>query len=79
MDQLIALKNRIGNLQLLTDHENTQKSAKEFKHWVRTRNPKFRRKHLIPTSRSLYSLRRFESFLIKRENLIRSRLKRLFA
>lgn len=79
MDQLIGLRNRIGNLQLLTDRENSQKNAKEFKNWVRTRNQKFRRKHLIPTSRRLYSLRRFESFLEKRENLIRSHLKRLFA
>lgn len=78
-DRLIEMKDRIGNLQLLTDRENTQKRAQEFRHWVRTRNQKFRRKHLIPTSRRLYSLRRFEKFLENRERLIRSRLNQLFA
>jgi hypothetical protein len=79
MDRLIELKDRFGNLQLLTDRENTNKHAQEFKQWVRTRNQSFRRKHLIPKPRRLYSLRRFESFLEHRERLIRSRLKQLFS
>jgi hypothetical protein len=79
LDRLIGLKDRLGNLQLLTDRENTNKRAQEFKKWVRTRNQSFRRRHLIPKSKRLHSLGRFESFLQHRERLIRSHLKQLFS
>jgi Protein of unknown function DUF262/Protein of unknown function (DUF1524) len=78
-EQFMALKDRIGNLELLTDQENRQKLAQPFEKWVRTRNASFRRKHLIPKARSLYSLKQFEKFLQRRERLIRSRLKDVFA
>src|SRR5207245_6542535 len=58
-ERYIALKDRIGNLELLTEQENRQKLAQPFEKWVRTRNTSFRRKHLIPKTRSFYSLKRF--------------------
>jgi len=78
-DRFYALKDRICNLQLLTDRENTQKRAQEFKVWIRTRNQSFRSKHLIPKARRLYAFKQFERFLEQRERLIRSRFDRLFA
>lgn len=78
-DRLIELKDRIGNLQLLTERENTRKKAKEFKTWIRTQNQMFRRKHLIPNSRRLHGLKQFEKFLKDRERRIRYRLDQLFA
>lgn len=78
-EELLVLKDRIGNLQLLTEDENRQKLAKPFEKWVKTRNVSFRRKHLIPKNRTLYSLRQFRKFLEQREQKIRSRLKKLFA
>jgi hypothetical protein len=78
-EPIIKLRDHIGNLQLLTERENTQKRGQEFKVWIRTRKPMFRRIHLIPRSRRLYSLKQFENFLAQRERLIRSRLNRIFA
>ena len=79
VERFTELSNRIGNLQLLTERENTQKRGQEFKDWIRTRSSSFRRLHLIPKSRRLYALKQFEKFLAQRERLIRSRLDRLFA
>jgi hypothetical protein len=78
-ERFFEAKDHIANLQLLTDRENTQKRAQEFKVWIRTRSQNFRHKHLIPKSRRLHSLKQFEKFLENRERLIRSRLNRLFA
>lgn len=74
-----VLKDRIGNLQLLSEDENRQKLAKPFEKWVKTRNASFRRKHLIPKDDKLYTLQQFKKFLEQRERLIRLRLKKVFA
>jgi hypothetical protein len=71
-------RNRLANLQLLTQRENRQKSSKSFLHWLRTRSRAFKRRHLIPTSSKLYALTKFSGFLNARERLIRRRLRGLF-
>ena len=40
--------NTLQNLQLLTDSENTVKSSKPFDQWLKTRDPAFCSRHLIP-------------------------------
>lgn len=69
----------IGNLELLPDRENHEKSALPFDEWIRTRDEGFKRRHLIPDDQNLYNLSRFEQFLDAREELIRQRLSQLFA
>jgi hypothetical protein len=72
------LNNRLANLELLTNHENTSKSGKEFSEWIRSRSRNFAKRHRIPRDRRLYALRRFPAFIKRREALIASRLRSLF-
>jgi hypothetical protein len=72
--------NRIGNLELLTSHENQEKSNQDFGQWIISRDADFRKRHLIPDDGSLFTFVRFEEFITEREKLIRERLLRnLFA
>lgn len=73
-----SLSTRLANLELLTNHENTSKSGKEFSDWIRSRSRNFANRHRIPRNRRLYTLRRFPAFLRRREALITSRLRALF-
>ncbi len=77
-DRYKELRDRLGNLELLLPHENEEKSAKNFSEWVKTRDPGFRREHLIPDDDGLLTLGRFEEFVATREGLIRERLALLF-
>jgi hypothetical protein len=72
------LRDRLGNLELLLPEENLEKSAKDFASWVETREPGFRREHLIPEDDDLLALGRFDEFLSAREDLMRGRLALLF-
>ena len=71
--------NRIGNLQLLIASENIEKTDKEFDKWITSRDPSYRKRHLIPDDRRLFKFEYFEEFVNAREELIRARLKLLLA
>jgi hypothetical protein len=70
-------KDRLGNLCLLLDAENEEKSNKSFEEWVATRSVDFRQRHLIPDDSGLYRFENFDRFLQAREELIRDRLKKV--
>ena len=70
-------KDRLGNLCLLLDAENEEKSNKSFEEWVTTRSSDFKQRHLIPDDSGLYSFDKFDLFLQAREELIRDRLKKV--
>jgi hypothetical protein len=72
------LKDKVGNLELLLPHENQEKSDQPFDKWITTRDPTFRKRHLIPDEPELWRFENFEGFVKKREELIKSRLKLLF-
>jgi hypothetical protein len=74
----INMKNRLGNLCLLLASENTGKQDMPVEDWLRSREPGFLKRHLIPEDQALWQLERFPEFLKAREVLIRSRLKTLF-
>jgi hypothetical protein len=74
-----ALMNRIGNLELLLAAENFEKANQGFDTWLKTRDSGFRERHLIPADDGLLALDKFEEFVSAREQLIRARLKKLFA
>jgi len=74
-----GLMNRLGNLELLTAHENLEKSGQDAQAWFDTRDIDFKQRHLIPTDPELLRFDRFEDFIAAREDLIRGRLRRLFA
>jgi hypothetical protein len=69
--------NYLANLQLLTDSENLSKSAAPFDEWIQTREPAFRRRHLIPDDLPSYDFDSFEDFFTRRSALIRTALQGL--
>jgi Protein of unknown function (DUF1524) len=70
----LELMHRIGNLQLLLPQENLEKSNQDFECWLASRDPSFRRRHLIPDDNHLLSFDHFEEFIDAREELIRKHL-----
>ena len=78
-DRYRSKMNCLGNLQLLLADENTAKQDKPFEEWIATRDNGFKKRHLIPDDPNLWKLDRFEDFIKAREELIATRLKKLFA
>lgn len=68
--------NLVPNLQLLTDAENLSKNATPFADWIRTRDPAFRKRHLIPDLPA-YDFDSFGGFVKARTDLIVAVLKQL--
>lgn len=66
--------NSIGNLQLLTDSENLEKSAEDFETWFATRDTNFKDRNTIPTI-STYNFDNFLEFITERKKLLVKRLK----
>lgn len=68
--------NVLPNLQLLTDSENLSKNATPFDDWIRTRDPEFHKRHLVPEM-AAYGLDTFDEFVKGRTELIVAALKAL--
>lgn len=68
--------NSLANLQLLTDTENLSKNATPFDEWLKTRDPAFRKRHLIPQLPA-YGFDAFEQFQKERTKLIALALKQI--
>jgi hypothetical protein len=68
--------NVLANLQLLTDSENLSKNATPFERWIQTRDPDFRKRHLIP-SLPAYDFDAFEEFWKERAAQIVTMLKQI--
>jgi hypothetical protein len=66
--------NVLSNLQLLTDSENLSKNAMPFEDWIRTRDPAFHKRHLVPEV-ATYGFDTFEEFVSGRIDLIVAALK----
>jgi len=73
----LELRDRVANLELLTEPENRSKSDQDFASWLETRSDAFRHTHLIPEDDGLLDFERFEDFVAAREVLIRGRLEKL--
>lgn len=76
-EQFRQLHDKLGNLELIMGRENAGKSDQDFAMWLRTRNPEFRHRHLIPENDDLLKLDRFDEFVEERERLIRARLEQV--
>ena len=66
---------RLGNLQLLPDRENLEKSNTDFATWVQTRDAGFLQRNLIPDDKTLWAPHRLKQFVQAREALIRAYVK----
>jgi hypothetical protein len=74
----INKRDRLGNLCLLLAPENMGKQDMPVDEWLRSREPGFLKRHLIPDDQALWKFERFPDFLEAREDLVRRRLKALF-
>lgn len=75
----LELCNRLGNLELLEEHENNEKRAKSFDTWISSRDEVFLRRHLIPRDRELYRFENLEAFIAAREALLTERFNHVLA
>ncbi len=75
MAQIIQHVDRLGNLQLLPDRENLEKSNTDFATWVQTRDAGFLQRNLIPEDKTLWSPDKLTQFVQAREALIRAHVK----
>ncbi len=69
-----ASANSLGNLMLLDPQENRKKGAEKFETWIRTREPAFLKRHLIPIDERLWQVECFPEFLRERSRLVLDRL-----
>ena len=72
---LLANFNTIVNLELLTAFENSEKNAKPFEEWIKTRDPKFKERHCIPNVEYTYD--KFEIFIKRRKEILHEKLKNI--
>jgi hypothetical protein len=77
-EALVEVSNRLGNLQILTETENKEKSGTEFSKWIGSRGKSFYERQLIPMDEALWGISKFEKFVSERERLISARLQSLF-
>jgi hypothetical protein len=70
----LELRDRLGNLELLSAQKNLDKSGQPFEQWLASRDSGFRTRHLIPDDPNLLGIEYFEEFVQVREVLIRNRL-----
>ena len=66
--------NTILNLQLLTETENLEKSAKDFDSWISTRDDNYKSRHCIPVLSS-YLFGNFMDFINERKRILQGKLK----
>lgn len=76
VDLYVKVFNLLPNLQLLTESENLSKNATPFDTWLKTRDSRFKKRHLIPDMPS-YDLDFFDRFALERTETIRAALKAL--
>lgn len=71
---ILAAVDRLGNLQLLIERENLEKSDLAFETWIETRDRSFLDAHLIPDRPVLWRVAMLPEFVLARDALIREQL-----
>lgn len=77
IERILECVNRLGNLQLLLERENLEKSDSPFAHWIQTRDEAFLARHLVPNRPGLWNVAELSDFVDAREEMIRCRLRQL--
>lgn len=70
----LSTYNTICNLELLDDSENKSKNKESFDSWIKTRDEKFKERHMIPEMES-YDFDHFLEFADKRKDMMAKKLK----
>ncbi|MFD1513438.1 GmrSD restriction endonuclease domain-containing protein [Halomarina rubra] len=67
-------RDKLANLQLLTEGENTSKQDTPFEEWVTGQARPFYKRHFIPQNPELHELDNFDEFVMERRELIKQHL-----
>ncbi|GAB3704430.1 GmrSD restriction endonuclease domain-containing protein [Halorubrum pallidum] len=67
-------RDKLANLQLLTEGENTAKQDAPFEEWVTDQNEGFYDRHFIPTDPEYHKLENFDKFVEERRKRIKAHL-----
>jgi len=74
IDRLLEAADRIGNLQLITSHDNVSKNDRSFNDWIESRDRAYFARHLIPHEPHLWDVLMLPEFVQAREKLIEKKL-----
>lgn len=72
-------RDKLANLQLLTEGENTTKQDTPFETWVNSQNAGFYDRHLIPKDPDYHRLENFDEFVEHRREKIKDHLKSMLS
>jgi len=67
-------RDKLANLQLLTENENETKQDKSFGEWVTNQNEGFYQRHFIPENPEYHKLENFDQFVAERRERIKQHL-----
>ena len=67
-------RDKLANLQLLTENENETKQDKSFEQWVTNQNDEFYQRHFIPENPEYHKLENFDQFVAERRKRIKQHL-----
>jgi len=67
-------RDKLANLQLLTENENETKQDKSFEQWVTNQNDEFYQRHFIPENPEYHKLENFDQFVVERRKRIKQHL-----
>ncbi|MBF0503431.1 MAG: DUF1524 domain-containing protein [Candidatus Riflebacteria bacterium] len=68
--------NTLVNLELLPETENKSKNAADFNDWIKTRDAKFKTRHMIPNC--CLDFNEFLDFVMSRKEIMAKRLEEIF-
>jgi hypothetical protein len=68
------LRDDFGNLALVIAGENAGNKEHPLDDWLATRSPEYLNRHLIPGDKTLWHIDKYDSFLIERRKLLRTRI-----
>lgn len=74
INEILAARDSLGNLQLIRGDENIEKCAIPFRSWITGRDRGFLERHMIPDRPDLWDVTSLPDFVRAREALMRERL-----
>jgi hypothetical protein len=73
------LRDDFGNLALVIAGENAGNKEHPLDDWLATRSPEYLNRHLIPGDKTLWHIDKYDSFLIERRKLLRTRIQQVLS
>lgn len=74
IDRFVDERDKLANLQLLTERENKAKQDTAFSKWVTSQDESFYNRHFIPKDSKYHELENFDLFINKRREMVKKHL-----